>query len=266
MVQHLHAEFHVSPRARRTRGVVQYRTGRGWAPRPPPRPAGSPYRTRSRRRTRGPRRRLRTSVPSAGSYIVSTIPPNSSRPGLPLHHLADHLDHLRQPFHREVLALDGHQHFGAKRPAPPASGRPATAGSRSARSRRPSCCRPGAGPGSRPSAGCPATASPRRGNCGCRAAAAGWRSRVSHTASCSGRSSSSACRSVGRQFRPVVALHCGSRSTSSVRPPDLRQGRRQVDGRGRLADAALLIRHAQDPSHALRPPCRQPAPVRGQAV
>lgn len=32
--------------------------------------------------------------------------------GIPLHHFADHFDHLRQAFHGEVLALDRHEDFG----------------------------------------------------------------------------------------------------------------------------------------------------------
>ena len=40
------------------------------------------------------------------------MPPNCSWLACRLHHVANDFDHLRQPFHGEILALDGHEYLG----------------------------------------------------------------------------------------------------------------------------------------------------------
>jgi hypothetical protein len=51
---------------------------------------------------------------------------------------------------------------------------------------------------------------------------------------------------------PMVALPCGSRSTSSTRLGVLREGSGQVDRGGGLADSAFLVGDSDDAGHAAR--------------
>ena len=138
-----------------------------------------------------------------------------------LHHVADDLDHLRQPFHGEILALDRHEHFvraGQRRSRQRPERRRAVdqhevvgaeAGQSGARAAgRPGADRRGSGPRHRGSSAAGQQIEPRRCRSADRLAGAvrrrpadGWRSVVGP----------------GR----VVALHCGSRSTSRVCAPDL---------------------------------------------
>ena len=158
------------------------------------------------------------------------MPPNCSRRGLLLHHLADDFDHLGQTFHREVFALDRHEHFGRA-----GQGR---AGQLAQRRRAID---------QHEIVGAQAAGQmlPQGGGVACRAgqrfdilkvAAARQqfetgdiRSPAAIPAAALARPADAARPACAP--RPLVALHCGSRSTSNVREPAKRQPDGQVDRR-----------------------------------
>ena len=121
--QYLHAKFHISPGAAGTRRIIDHRLT----------VAGGLETATSRGMTVSiddlaeKVADLRVDLARQLQRVVVHRQHDAAElqlAGLPLHHLANHFDHLRQAFHGEILALDRHQHFGRSWPGPSASSSP----------------------------------------------------------------------------------------------------------------------------------------------